>query len=42
LTFRGNCRVEHVLVERTAYMIDEKKEWVFLMGELENKGHCII
>jgi hypothetical protein len=34
--------VEHVLVERTAYMMDEKKEWVFLADELESNGHCII
>ena len=34
--------MEHVLVERTAYLMDEKKECVFLTGELESKGHCII
>jgi hypothetical protein len=34
--------VEHVLVERTAYMMDEKREWVFLTGELESNGHYII
>ena len=34
--------MEHVLAERTAYLMDEKKERVFPTGELENKGHCII